>query len=222
MNELIQSGQSLTMSSREIAELTEKRHDQVLRDIRNMFFGLGLDLHTSVGVYKDRQGREYPCYNLSKRETLILVSGYNIKMRAAIIDRWQELEAMREKPQQLSRLEILQMALESEKENERLKLEAKENKPKLEYFDRVVERNNLLNATQVGQKVGLSAVALNKHLEQLKVYNRAIKRGRAFQQWFVDKGYGIMRQTDQGYPQAMFTLKGEAWVIENLVSEGIV
>src|SRR5699024_8939116 len=125
---LMKTRQALTMSSREIASITGKQHSHVMRDIRSMLQSLSAPSSFGLSEYTDSTGRKLPLYNLPKRETLILVSGYNIKMRAAIIDRWQELEAMREKPQQLSRLEILQMALESEKENERLKLEAKENK----------------------------------------------------------------------------------------------
>ena len=41
----------------------------------------------------------------------------------------------------------------------------------------------------------MSAVTLNKHLEKLDVYNMAIKSGRVFKQWFVDKGLGRMVQT---------------------------
>lgn len=115
-------------------------------------------------------------------------------------------------PQTLS--EALQLAADQAKQ---LELQA----PKVNYFDKVVERENLLNATQVGQKLKLSAVKMNRYLDEMKVYNRSIKRGRAFQQWFIDKGYGVMRQTELGYAQPMFTLSGEAWIVEVLTAEGV-
>lgn len=93
--------------------------------------------------------------------------------------------------------------------------------PKINHYDNVVERAGLLNATQVAQKVRLSAVAMNKILDELGVYNKAVKRSRVFQQWFIDKGMGEIKQTDQGYSQALFTKRGEAWVIERLISEGV-
>lgn len=87
------NGAMRTMSSREIAELTNKDHRHVLADIRKMFDELG---ETSAGFsadLPDAYGRPQPAFNLPKRETLILVSGYSIELRARIIDRWQELEA---------------------------------------------------------------------------------------------------------------------------------
>ncbi|MFH3663725.1 phage antirepressor KilAC domain-containing protein, partial [Acinetobacter baumannii] len=90
----------------------------------------------------------------------------------------------------------------------------------VEYYEKIVVRDTLLNATQVAQKIGLSAIALNKLLDSLKVYSHGVKRARVFQQWFIDKGFGELKQTDLGYSQPMFTTKGEAWVIQKLVSEG--
>lgn len=81
-----------TMSSLEIATLTGKRHDNVMRDIEAMLAELGGVLKTEDTYINPQNGQTYPCFQLQKRECLILVSGYNIKMRAAIIDRWQELE----------------------------------------------------------------------------------------------------------------------------------
>ena len=86
------------MTSREIAELTGKRHDHVLADIRKMLSELGLSSPDFSGEYKDSTGRTLPCFNLPKRETLILVSGYSIPMRARIIDRWEALETGKATP----------------------------------------------------------------------------------------------------------------------------
>lgn len=93
------TGQAVTMSSREIAQLTGKEHKNVLADIRDMLESLGQTSADFSANLPDSYGRLQPAYNLPKRETLILVSGYSTDLRARIIDRWQELEAKAAQPQ---------------------------------------------------------------------------------------------------------------------------
>ena len=81
-----------SMSSLEIAELTGKEHKHVMFDIRKMLEDLNVLADGFTATRKIR-GREYEVFNLPKREALILVSGYNVAMRAAIVDRWHELES---------------------------------------------------------------------------------------------------------------------------------
>lgn len=122
------AAQQLTMSSKEIAELTGKEHRNVMRDIRAML----VELHGEGGVLSfehthrnGQNGQAYPIFSLPKRETLILVSGYSVELRARIIDRWQELEQQQAKPpagSELSRLDILRLAMDAEEA--RIKAEA--------------------------------------------------------------------------------------------------
>lgn len=97
-----------TMSSLEIAELTGKRHDNVMTDIRNMLE----ELYEEKGLlrfqdtYTNSQNNQvYKCFNLPKHETLVLVAGYSIKLRSKIIKRWEELEEQTKKP--LTQIEII-------------------------------------------------------------------------------------------------------------------
>lgn len=206
----------LLMSSREIAELTGKMHKHVLVDIRKMLS----EIHSAEkpSQYKDSTGRTLPMLMLDKEETLILVSGYNTKLRAAIIRRWQELEEETNKPQFVipqTYADALRLAAD---QAEQIALMA----PKVEVYDTIVERQHTLTATQVGNKIGLSAVKLNRALGELGVFNSTVKRGRAFRQWFVDEGYGVMRKTPEGYDQALFTNKGEAWIVSKLIKIGLI
>ncbi len=130
----------LTMTSREIADLTGKRHDNVMADARKML----AELNGEGGVltFQDTQvnpqnGQEYPVLRLPKRETLILVSGYSVAMRARIIDRWQELEEQARNPiAALSRVDLLKLALDSEEKRLALEHKVETLAPKAEALDR--------------------------------------------------------------------------------------
>ena len=86
-NEVVCADQ-VTMSSREIADLTGKLHHHVIRDIRTMLEELG-EVETKFGgYYTASNGKQNPEYHLPKDLTITLVSGYNVQMRYAITKRW--------------------------------------------------------------------------------------------------------------------------------------
>lgn len=140
----------IAMSSREIAELTAKEHKSVLADIRNMLSGLGKTAAAKVAG-PNNSSRTIEVFNLPKRETLILVSGYNFKMRAAIIDCWQELDAKEAKPApspaNMTRLQLIEMAMQAEQERLALECKLAEQAPKVEALERTAEAEGLSNLT---------------------------------------------------------------------------
>ncbi|MCL1161507.1 Rha family transcriptional regulator [Shewanella chilikensis] len=212
------TGNQLSMTSREMADLVEKRHDNVKRVIETLAdqgvieFPQIEEISTatkpvSVFIFTGERG---------KRDSIIVVAQLSPQFTARLVDRWQELEAKQGKPfPQIphSFSEALQLAANQAKLLE-------QQAPKVEFFDRLVDRETLMNASQVAQKHKMSAIKLNKILEDLNVYSKTIKRGRVFQQWFIDNGFGQLRQTELGFSQALFTPAGEAWVCEKLISEG--
>ena len=93
MQDLKLFNSNITMSSLEISELTDKRHDHVMNDIRKMLEDLNVDAPMFLGTYKAGRNNTYECFNLPKDETITLISGYSAVLRMAIIKRWSELEA---------------------------------------------------------------------------------------------------------------------------------
>ncbi len=228
MNNLINTNQPLTMSSQEIAILTGKEKKTVHRDIKAMCEQLYYDgvggtnlYHESEGgveVETDSRGRSH-LIHLNRKHADCLLTGYSVKARMKVIERWHELEE-KNKPEQpkipTNFAEALQLAADQAKQ---LELAA----PKVAFVDNLVNRENLMTATQVASKHKMSAVKLNKLLDELGgVYNQSVKRGRVFIQSFIESGYGELKQTEQGYSQALFTPAGEVYINEKLISEGVI
>lgn len=92
MSSLVAMNQ-LTMSTREIAQLTGKHHRHVKRDAEKLLDALALDKQGYAQLWVDPQnGQKYTEYSLPKDLTITLVSGYNVQLRHRIVTRWQELE----------------------------------------------------------------------------------------------------------------------------------
>ena len=52
------------------ATLCDKRHDNVMADIRKMLNELGLYAPDFSGTYTTEQGNQYECFNLPKRDII--------------------------------------------------------------------------------------------------------------------------------------------------------
>lgn len=90
MNQIIISP-TLTMSSREIAELTGKEHKNVIRTIKDLLAAEILDAQIEPLKFEYR-GQWFDYYELNKRDSLVLVARLSPEFTAHIVDRWQELE----------------------------------------------------------------------------------------------------------------------------------
>ena len=213
MNILAQN-QTLTMGTREVAKLLNKNHSDIKRSAKRLH-GAGILTQPVAESEFTHNGNTYKEYRLQKRDCLILVAQNSPEFTAAIVDRWQELESRQQPQLPQTFAEALQLAADQARQ---LELAA----PKVKFVDNLVNRENLLTATQVGAKHKISGVKINRFLDELGVYNKAVKRGRVFQTWFIDKGLGEMKKTEQGYDQALFTNAGDIWVNEKLVSEGVI
>ncbi|MEG0603758.1 MAG: Rha family transcriptional regulator [Acinetobacter sp.] len=81
----------LTMSSRDIAELTGKEHKNVCRVIRDLISDGILDAQLEPLKFEYR-GQWFDYYELSKRDSFVVVARLSPEFTAHIVDRWQELE----------------------------------------------------------------------------------------------------------------------------------
>ena len=119
MNKIATTGQQAMMSSKEIANLADKRPADVIRDIWVMLESLyninkdnadlrhhkNQEVTISEGVIACFDNRDYVSeFLLNRRYTEILITGYDVTRRAAVIDRWFSLETQSQQPVDAMRL----------------------------------------------------------------------------------------------------------------------
>ena len=144
-----------TMSSREIAELCEKEHFHVKRDCEVVFRGLNLDASKFGCTYLDSMNREQTEYLLDEELTMTLITGYSILLRNRVIKRWKELEDKASKPIELSRMDLIQLALAAEQENQALKNHVAVLEPKAQVMDVIADTVNTYSIRDSAKTIGI-------------------------------------------------------------------
>ena len=143
------------MSTREIAELCEKEHYHVKRDCETMFKGLQLDASKFGGIYFDALNRQQTEYLLDEELTMTLVTGYSIVLRNRVIKRWKELEQKIQKPAELSRMDLIQLALQAEQENLALRGQVAVLEPKAQALDAIADTTNTFCLRDAAKTIGV-------------------------------------------------------------------
>ena len=205
----------VTMSSIEIAQHTSKNHSDVLRDIRNMFSQLEIDpavlLHEEYQVVTDNRGYTKEIF-LNYRFTECLVTGYNPKLRLAVLDALKAKIAQLEQntPKLPSNyLEALQFLLESETQKQLLleenknmntKIQNQENQiqeqaPKVLFADTVSLSRTNLTITEFAKSVytttNMGRNTLFKFLRDKKIFTKA----NLPYQSYINKGYFVVNES---------------------------
>ena len=211
------SGDKTQTDSLRVAAKFGKQHKHILEQVRNMTAeNPAVLLMFSESVYLNEQNKEQPMFTMNRDGFSLLVMGFTGKkalgFKLDFIEAFNTMERhlnVTQTPAELSRIEILRMAMDSEegriKAMEEVKIlqevnsnlqfqteiqekELKVSAPKVEYFDKVLDSINTYATTQIAKELGMSAIALNQKLKE---------RGVQYQvngQWvlthkFQDKGY---------------------------------
>lgn len=189
----------LTMTSREIADLCGKRHDNVMADCRKLadFYAETYSPEKSgelvkSSTYIDSTGRSLPCFELDKQASLDLVTGYSLPHRHAVNKRWQELEQERmvdqpRVPQTMP--EALRLAAEAIEQRDQLALENKAQaaalaaaQPKVQGFDLIAAGEKSITIREAAKLLGIKENRLTTWLHENEWVYRLNGRWVAYQQ----------------------------------------
>lgn len=199
MKEIIKLGRTDTMTSLEIAEITNKQHKDVMRSIRNMEVAWKKVNGRKFALvdYTDQKGEKRPCYQLTKTECLYIATKFNDEARAKLVLRWEELEkkeqyqvpqsfaeALMLAAKQQEKIEQQQLALESKNEEiVQLSTTITEMQPKVSYVDKILSSKETMLITQIAQDYGMSAKAFNVLLRNYGIQHKVGK------QWILYASY---------------------------------
>lgn len=209
-------------------------------------------------TYMSEQNKQiYPLYVMNQDGFTLLAMGFNGKK--AMEFKLKYIEAFNAMKRQIEQskpsvpqnyIEALESLVKAEKEKQQLALENKQkdetiitiskanvelgNKitemlPKVSYYDRILQSNATMTITQIAQDYGMSAIAMNKELEAMRIQHK--ERG----QWilyaqFLKGGYVHSRAVDiirkDGRHDVKYntewTTKGRLFLYEALKEKGIL
>lgn len=215
MNQLniVNNQGKLLADSRDIATMTGKRHDNLVRDIESYkdvldeTSDLSSDQFFIESTYEAGTGKRYKHFLLTRLGCDMVANKMTgqkgVLFTATYVSRFAEMErklAMPNLPQNYK--EALVALVDQVDKNEKLHTEnlmleqrVREYEPKMTYLDQILQSKDTVTVTQIAKDYGLSGTALNQILHEEKV------QYKQNEQWLLyskhqDKGYTKSRTID--------------------------
>ena len=212
-----------SMTSLEIAELVEKRHDNVKRTIQTLVERRVIALpHFEE---KATAGRPIGFFTFKgekgKRDSIIVVAQLCPEFTARLVDRWAELEG---KNRELSKMEILQMALESEQQKLVLQQQLEIQAPKVAFVDKYVAGNGNKTFRQVTKLLGANERKFRDFLKKEKIMYKLNGEWTAYQNHVDAKRFHVktgVSEFGHAFNHALFTPKGIEWIAAELAKSNV-
>ncbi len=236
INVRIENDRMIT-DSRNVADVFSKRHDHVIRDIENlkkdapnfgeMFF---------EGTMPDSYGRDKKVYFMNRDGFTLLAMGFTgkdamqwklkyIEAFNRLAEAWNSPDAVIARGYELSQKKLAEATkLLTAKEEE-----IAEMKPKVSYYDIILNCKDLMSVTQIAKDYGKSAIWLNEFLCKRKIQYKQGKNWFLYQK-YADKGYA--QSKTQMFPgsdgemhakvHTYWTQDGRMFIYDLLKREGIL
>ena len=208
---------AVTMSSREIADLTDKRHDNVKRTIETLA-ERGVIAFPQIEE-KPTAGRPVAEYLFigegGKRDSIVVVAQLSPEFTARLVDRWQELESRQAIRVPQTFAEALRIAADQAEQIEQQQAQLAIAAPKVEFVDRYVEATGLKGFRQVAKLLNANEARFRDFLTGQNIMYRLGGEWVPYQQ-HIDAGrFEVRTGASEGghaFNQAKFTPKGVTWI----------
>jgi phage antirepressor YoqD-like protein len=207
---------AVTMTSREIAELVDSRHDSVKRAIDRLIERGAISQPPMVDGPQAANGVTEKHYLIGKRDSYVIVAQLSPEFTARLVDRWQELEAAQAPaiatPQTFA--QALRLAAEQAERIEQQQALIEAQQPAVEFVDRFVEAKSAKGFREVAKILG---VREREFIQGLAADGIIFKQGSNWlpKAQYQHSGYFTVKTGESGghaFVQTRFTPDGIAWI----------
>lgn len=187
------AGKEQTMTSREIADLVESRHDSVKRTIDRLVESGVIHRPPMVDGEKAANRTVEKVYQVCKRDSYVIVAQLSPAFTARLVDRWQELEAAQPKALDLNDPHALRAALLGYTEKVlRLETKVAADAPKVAFAEVIRAMDGVCH---IGEFCKTMRIGRNRMFKRMKE-DKILMASRMPYQKYIDKGYfSVIEQT---------------------------
>lgn len=236
-----ENGQILA-SSREVADRFSKNHKEVLRSIKNISKEISTAQFCALfkpSTYKASNGKSNPEYLLTRDGFSLLSMGFTgkeaLEWKLKYINAFNQMEEKLKSGTQLTEEERLKLQLFSKDAGEvayahnrlvelattPLINQIEEQKPKVEYHDEVLNKEDLIITTNIAKDLGFRSAAKLNSIMNLNDIIYKTKSGNwcpyADYEWLISEHYADYKSYPQEHSKLslQWTEKGRKWILEN-------